>query len=62
MQHWLGHHSAAFTLARYIHLLDQDDLGGALEPVRGKEKARSRPETTASREPPESAEMPGLQA
>jgi integrase len=61
VQHWLGHHSAAFTLATYIHLLDQDDLGGALEP-RGKEKARERPEMTANRESPESAEMPGLQA
>jgi hypothetical protein len=22
VQHWLGHHSAAFTLATYVHLLD----------------------------------------
>lgn len=27
---WLGHHSAAFTLERYVHLLN-DDLGGPLE-------------------------------
>jgi hypothetical protein len=27
VQHWLGHHSAAFTLATYVHLLD-GDLGG----------------------------------
>ena len=29
VQHWLGHHSAAFTLATYVHLLD-GDLGEPL--------------------------------
>jgi integrase len=29
VQRWLGHHSAAFTLATYVHLLD-DDLGAPL--------------------------------
>ncbi len=29
VQRWLGHHSAAFTLATYVHLLD-GDLGGLL--------------------------------
>jgi integrase len=29
VQRWLGHHSAAFTLARYVHLLD-GDIGGPL--------------------------------
>jgi integrase len=29
VQRWLGHHSPAFTLARYVHLLN-DDLGGPL--------------------------------
>jgi integrase len=38
VQRWLGHHSAAFTLATYVHLLDEDlgeplslvdELGGA---------------------------------
>jgi integrase len=38
VQRWLGHHSAALTLATYIHLLDEDlgeplslvdELGGA---------------------------------
>jgi integrase len=24
VQRWLGHHSAAFTLDTYIHLLDED--------------------------------------
>lgn len=30
VQRWLGHHSPAFTLATYVHLLN-DDLGGPLE-------------------------------
>jgi integrase len=29
VQRWLGHHSAAFTLAIYVHLLD-GDLGEPL--------------------------------
>jgi integrase len=29
VQRWLGHHSAAFTLSTYVHLLD-DDLGAPL--------------------------------
>lgn len=29
VQHWLGHHSAAFTLSTYVHLLD-GDIGEAL--------------------------------
>jgi integrase len=29
VQRWLGHHSPAFTLSVYVHLLD-DDLGGPL--------------------------------
>jgi hypothetical protein len=32
MQRWLGHHSPAFTMARYVHLLN-DDLGDPLEPA-----------------------------
>lgn len=37
VQEWLGHHSAAFTLQVYVHLLD-GDLGGPLEipPHRGE--------------------------
>jgi integrase len=34
VQHWLGHHSAAFTLKTYVHLLALGDLGGPLEPAR----------------------------
>ena len=29
VQRWLGHHSPAFTLSVYVHLLDED-LGGPL--------------------------------
>lgn len=32
VQHWLGHHSGAFTLKTYVHLLDPGDLGGPLSP------------------------------
>jgi integrase len=37
VQRWLGHHSAAFTLATYVHLLD-DDLG---EPLRIPQNVRN---------------------
>jgi hypothetical protein len=37
VQHWLGHHSPAFTLSVYVHLLPGDDahaldLGAELAP------------------------------
>lgn len=47
VQHWLGHHSAAFTLHTYVHLLDPGDLGGPLEPLRVKQRSREHPETAA---------------
>ncbi|MGI8903182.1 MAG: tyrosine-type recombinase/integrase [Solirubrobacteraceae bacterium] len=56
VQHWLGHHSAAFTLATYVHLLD-GDLGGPVEPVRGNTEATDRPKTAANAEPLVSHEM-----
>jgi integrase len=37
VQRWLGHHSAAFTLATYVHLLD-GDLG---EPLRIPQTVRN---------------------
>jgi integrase len=40
VQRWLGHHSAAFTLARYVHLLD-GDLGEPLSIQGGKGAVRS---------------------
>jgi integrase len=43
VQRWLGHHSAAFTLSRYVHLLD-GDLGEALTlPPQGVNKVRTSP-------------------
>jgi len=43
VQRWLGHHSAAFTLSRYVHLLD-GDLGEALPlPSQGVNKVRTSP-------------------
>lgn len=35
VQHWLGHHSAAFTLTVYVHLLS-GDIGEPLEPPTGR--------------------------
>jgi integrase len=31
VQHRLGHHSAAFTMSKYVHMLRRDDLGEALD-------------------------------
>ena len=46
VQRWLGHHSAAFTLSRYVHLLD-GDLGEALSlPMQGVNKVRTSPTPT----------------
>lgn len=42
VQRWLGHHSAAFTLSRYVHLLD-GDLGEALSLPQGVNKVRTCP-------------------
>jgi integrase len=42
VQHWLGHHSAAFTLQVYVHLLD-GDLGGPLEARGGVNKVQTCP-------------------
>ncbi len=52
VQRWLGHHSAAFTLARYVHLLD-GDLGEPLA-VQGGNPVVTGPtllDTTTSEEP-----------
>jgi integrase len=44
VQHWLGHHSAAFTLATYVHLLD-GDLGGPMLPHRTREESANGVQT-----------------
>jgi integrase len=44
VQQWLGHHSAAFTLKTYVHLLEPGDLGGPLAPQSAnKVQTRSTP-------------------
>jgi hypothetical protein len=52
VQRWLGHHSAAFTLATYVHLMD-GDLG---EPLSLSASAPLRPASEASDDAP--APMP----
>ncbi len=49
VQRWLGHHSAAFTLARYVHLLD-GDLGEplALPSPEGANKVQTSPTPTST--------------
>jgi integrase len=49
VQRWLGHHSAAFTLATYVHLLD-GDLGEPLKVPQGANNVRTAP-TPADTEP-----------
>jgi integrase len=44
VQHWLGHHSAAFTLSTYVHLLD-GDLGGPVIPHPDREESANRVQT-----------------
>jgi len=44
VQHWLGHHSAAFTLATYVHLLD-GDLGGPVVPYSNREESANKVQT-----------------
>lgn len=61
LQHWLGHHSAAFTLRTYVHLLEPGDLGGPLEPARVKKKSSQGPERAARPLDVEIEEMVGLQ-
>jgi integrase len=41
VQRWLGHHSPAFTLARYVHLLD-DDLREPLALPKGQQSVSIR--------------------
>jgi integrase len=48
VQRWLGHHSAAFILTTYVHLLD-DDLGEPLElPTAGVSRVSARPTPTGA--------------
>jgi hypothetical protein len=45
VQLWLGHHSPAFTLATYVHLLP-DDLPDADNLARGGNTGATRPHQT----------------
>jgi integrase len=47
VQRWLGHHSAAFTLATYVHLLD-DDVGPPLRLQSPREPEREQCLATSS--------------
>jgi hypothetical protein len=42
VQRWLGHHSAAFALETYIHLLS-DELDAARAPRGGRQRRQSAP-------------------
>jgi integrase len=48
LQRWMGHHSPAFTLETYGHLID-DDLGPALDLRKELPAARSQQTTRAPR-------------
>jgi integrase len=48
VQRWLGHHSAAFTLATYVHLLDED-MGQPLTPPQSVNKSVNMPHTANHR-------------
>lgn len=58
VQRWLGHHSPAFTLQTYVHLLDED-LGEALSfalPV-GRAESESRRDVRAEVEAPRAVRL-----
>jgi hypothetical protein len=42
VQRWLGHHSPAFTLSVYVHLLD-GDLGAPLSVLEGANEVQTEP-------------------
>lgn len=63
VQHWLGHHSAAFTLDTYVHLLDEGLGDVAFLDVatraQGNTGATEGPETAANGDTPARAESAG---
>jgi integrase len=62
VQKWLGHHSAAFTLKTYVHLLDEDDLGGPLAPQSANRVRTDPTPLDATSELDLEAELADLQA
>lgn len=63
VQNWLGHHSAAFTLKTYVHLLEPGDLGGPLTP-QGVNKVQTDPTpldaTSRLGDPPEMLDLQAI--
>ena len=59
VQHWLGHHSAAFTFATYVHLLD-GDLGGPVIPHLHREESANKVQTDPT--PQDDNELAGILA
>jgi integrase len=59
VQRWLGHHSPAFTLSTYVHLLDED-LGEPLDVGGGNRVITRGPLTAANSGEPVSAEATDL--
>jgi integrase len=55
VQRWLGHHSPAFTLSVYVHLLD-GDLGAPLDLSAGRDEGANGVQTPAPCSPVESAQ------
>ena len=61
---WLGHHSAAFTLATYVHLLD-GDIGAPLDLASDNRMATDptgNDPTTAESDPAERPRVPATPA
>lgn len=61
VQRWLGHHSAAFTLSVYVHLLDED-LGAPLALPECQQVATQATESTRNSPDSIAAEVPQLRA
>ena len=57
VQRWLGHHSAAFTLATYVHLLD-GDIGAPLDIAKSANRVQTyATPSDATSAPPEVVEI-----
>ena len=57
VQRFMGHHSAAFTLSLYVHLLNED-LGGALEEGQGGNRVATEATDTARNHTQPNAAIP----
>jgi integrase-like protein len=62
VQHWLGHHSAAFTLATYVHLMD-GDIGEPLSLLGCEQGCEPEPHhhtTSVEGDPPPPRQISGV--